>query len=498
VSLANPLRDAELLVRSRHPLLLLETDDRRRARTLISLLADRMELPLFRWTRSRGLIRLDEEGSIYQTREAEAALRHIGSTETPALYLMEGLEAAMPGSELFQAKMADALDRLEELHGAILHAGPHLELPPGLRTRGSAVPLPGPSRDELRELLRRIVRDVNRRQHVSVELSRTELDRLLDQLQGLTHMEAEKVMTRAILEDGRLGAEDLRHVADAKRRIIEREGLLEYYPAEDSRARVAGLHALNDWLRKRSALIHDPEGAREFGLEFPRGLLLTGVPGCGKSLCARVVATEWGLPLLRLDPASLYNRYIGETEKNLARAVTLAEEMAPVVLWIDEIEKAFSSGGGTEDGGVSRRILGTFLNWMQERKGPVFLLATANQVDLLPAELLRKGRFDEIFFVDLPDAETRVEILRIHLENRNRDPSNLDLERLADRTDGFSGAELEQVVVSGLYAAFADGTDFDTELLAREAGSTRPLSATARERIDELRSWAQGRTTPAH
>lgn len=497
MSLSTPLEDAELLIRSRHPLVLLETEDRRRARTLISLLADRMELPFFRWTRSRGLTRLDEEGSIYQTREAERALRHIGSTDTPALYLMEGLEASLPGSELFQAKLADALDRLEDLHGAIIHAGPPLELPPALRPRAAAVSLPGPSRDELRELLRRIVRDVYRRQHVTVELSRTELDRLLDQLQGLTHMEAEKVMTRAILEDGRLGAEDLRHVADAKRRIIEREGLLEYYPAEDSRARVAGLHELKNWLRKRSALIEDPEGAREFGLEFPRGLLLTGVPGCGKSLCARVVATEWALPLLRLDPASLYNRYIGETEKNLSRAVTLAEEMAPVVLWIDEIEKAFSSGGGTADGGVSRRILGTFLNWMQERKGPVFLLATANQVDLLPPELLRKGRFDEIFFLDLPDPETRAEILRIHLENRNRDPSQIDLIRLAEATEGFSGAELAQVIVSGLYAAFADGTSFDTALLVREARSTRPLSATARERVDALRAWARDRTTPA-
>ena len=498
MSLEDPLKDAELLVRSRHPLLLLESDDRARVRILLRHLADRMELPLFRWTRARGLVRLDQEGSVYETKEAEKALRHVGSSDVPALYFFEGLEAKLPGTALLQSKLAEALDRLEGLRGAIIHAGPALDLPASLAGRASSVPLPGPTREELRELLTRVIRDLNRKQHVKVELSRTELDRLLDQLQGLTMMEAEKIVTRAILEDGRLGAEDLRHVADHKRRIIEREGLLEYYPAEDSMARVAGMETLKEWLRKRSALVEDPEGAREFGLDFPRGLLLTGVPGCGKSLCARAVATEWGLPLLRLDPASLYNRYIGETERNLSRAMTLAEEMAPVVLWIDEVEKAFSSGGGTEDGGVSRRILGTFLNWMQERRAPVFLLATANQVDQLPAELLRKGRFDEIFFVDLPDATTRAEIFRIHLENRNRDPAELDLQRLAAATEGFSGAELEQVVVSALYAAFADGTPFGTELLAREATETRPLSVTAQERIRELRRWAADRTVAAN
>lgn len=495
--LEDPLKDAELLIRSRHPFLLIQSDDRPRARTLVRLLADRMELPLFRWTRARGLVRLDREGSVYESREPEKALRHIAASDQPALYLFDGLETVLPGSGLLQAKVDEALDRLEELRGAIIHTGPPLELTPSLRPRSSAVPLPGPSRRELKELLRRIIRDLNQKQHVKVELSRSDLDRLLDQLQGLTMMEAEKILTRAILEDGRLGSGDLRHVAAAKRRIIEEEGLLEYYPAEDCLAQVAGLEGLKRWLSRRQALVRDPEGAREFGLEFPRGILLTGVPGCGKSLCARAVATEWELPLLRLDPASLYNRYIGETERNLSRAVTLAEEMAPVVLWIDELEKAFSSSDGGEDGGVSRRILGTFLNWMQERKGPVFLVATANQVDQIPPELLRKGRFDEIFFVDLPGAEARAQILRIHLQNRRRDPDQMDLEELGRLTEGFSGAELEQVVVSALYAAFADGKPFDTDLLAREVSQTRPLSATAAERIQALRAWARDRTTPA-
>jgi AAA+ superfamily predicted ATPase len=495
--LSDALRDAELLVRSRHPLLLIEGEDRVRTRTLVRHLADRMGLPLFRWTRARGLVRLDQNGAVYETREPERAFRHLASSQLKALYLFEDLDSVLPGSALLQAKMAEALERLEEVGGALLHAGAGLELPTTVAGRASTVGLPAPSREELRNLLTHIVRDLNRRQHVEVELSRGEMDRLLGHLQGLTLMEAEKILTRAILEDGRLAAEDIRHVVEAKRRIVEREGLLEYYPAEESLARVADLEGLKDWLRKRSAIVKDPEGAREFGLDFPRGVLLTGVPGCGKSLCARAVATEWGLPLLRLDPAGLYNRYIGESERNLSRAVALADRMAPVVLWIDELEKAFASGGG-EDGGVSRRILGTFLNWLQERRSQVFLVATANQVDQLPAELLRKGRFDEIFFVDLPDARARAEILEIHLARRDRNPGEVDLERLAGMSEGFSGAELEQVVVSALYAAFADGRSFDTELLATEIQSTHPLARTARERIAALRGWARDRAVLAN
>jgi hypothetical protein len=496
--LTDPLRDAGLLVRSRHPFLLVESEDRPRVDALLRLLAERMERPLFRWSRTRGIVRDGGGGGgIYGTEPLEKALRHVAASDLPALYRFDGLESHLPGDALLQAKLREALDRLEAVRGALIHAGPPPELPAGLRTRATVLDLPGPSREELRELVARILRDLNRKRPVEVSLTRAELDRLLGHLSGLTLMEAEKILTRSILEDGQLGTGDLEAVAEAKRRIVEREGLLEYYPAESSFAEVADLAGLKDWLRRRTALVKDPERAREFGLTFPRGILLAGVPGCGKSLCARAVAGEWGLPLLKLDPSALYNRYIGETEKNFRRAMRLAEEMAPLVLWIDELEKAFASGE-SEDGGVSRRVLGTFLSWMQDRKGDVFVLATANDVDRLPAELLRKGRFDELFFVDLPDEESRGEIVRIHLGNRGRGDAPVDAAAVGRATPGFSGAELEQVVVSGLYAAFADGKELDTELLLREAASTRPLSVTARERVDALRRWAEGRTVRAN
>jgi SpoVK/Ycf46/Vps4 family AAA+-type ATPase len=243
--------------------------------------------------------------------------------------------------------------------------------------------------------------------------------------------------------------------------------------------------------------VTDPQRATQFGLTFPRGVLLIGVPGCGKSLCAKAVAMEWQLPLLRLDPSTLYNKYIGETEKNFKRAMDTAERIAPVVLWIDELEKAFAAGG-SEDGGVSQRVLGTFLSWMQERTGDVFVVATANDVSRLPPEFLRKGRFDEIFFVDLPTAESRRAILEIHLKKRGKTPGAFDLDQVVSVTEQFSGAELEQVVVAALYTVFAAKQELSTEALLAEVRATRPLALTMGEKVSALREWARERTVTAN
>ncbi len=335
------------------------------------------------------------------------------------------------------------------------------------------------------------------RQHVEVQLDPDEFGVLLRHLAGLTLMEAEKILTKAIIEDGSLSAADIKHVIDAKKTVIEREGLLEYYPVEAAMTDIADLVSLKAWLAKRAAVVAQPDQAESFGLGFPRGLLLTGVPGCGKSLSAKAVATEWKLPLLRLDPSNLYNKYIGESERNFKRAMKAAERMAPVVLWIDELEKAFAAGDGG-DGGVSQRILGSFLSWMQERRGDVFVIATANDISRLPPEFLRKGRFDEIFFVDLPDAPTREEIFRIHLTNRGQEATAFDVAALAEATEGFSGSEIEEVVVSALYSAFSGSRTLDTEAVRLEIDRTRPLSVTMAERIDALRAWAAERAVSAN
>lgn len=491
------LNDIELLLRARHGLLHVETAEEGRAATLLFHVADRLGLPFFVWTRSGGLRRSDAGEAVYETQEPVKALRHVAAAGIPAVYHFQSLAQSLDGQDLLVSTLGDAARSLEPLDGAVILTGDEIELPGILRELAAHVSLPGPSDQELLELMTSIVRDLARARHIEIAITPAERDRMVRHLSGLTFMEAEKVLTKAIVEDDALTADDIEHVLEAKRRIVEREGLLEYYPAERALSDIADLAGLKRWLAKRKAVVGDPQRAREFGLEFPKGVLLLGVPGCGKSLSAKAVASEWGLPLLKLDPSNLYNKYIGESERNFRRAMRAAERMAPVVLWIDELEKAFAAGEG-EDGGVSRRVLGSFLSWMQERDGDVFVVATANDVRALPPELLRKGRFDEIFFLDLPDRAVREEIFRIHLRARGHDPGGFDLAVLAAHTDGFSGSEIEEVVVSGLYTAFAGDRVLDTAVLAREVAGTRPLAVTMREEIDAMRAWAAERAVRAN
>ena len=491
------LQDLEVLLKSRYGLMHLATDEEARSATLLRHLADRLNIPLFRWSRLTGLSRDGIDGAIYGTQDLPAAFGHVAASGQPALYHFHGIGAGLGSNAILAEQLREAVASLERLRGAIVVTGGDLDLPESMRPLAARLSLPGPTSIEFSELLAHIIRDLSRRQNLEIDLSAEDRAALVGQLAGLTLLEAEKILTKAMVEDGRLGLEDLRHVIDAKRQIIEHEGLLEYYPAEESVVGVADLHRLREWLAKRKAVVAEPLRAQEFGLPFPRGVLLLGVPGCGKSLSAKAVAMEWNLPLLKLDTSTLYNKFIGESEKNFKRAMVAAERMAPVVLWIDEIEKAFASGGD-EDGGVSQRILGNFLSWMQERSGEVFVVATANDIEKLPPEFLRKGRFDEIFFVDLPDRATRAQIFHIHLEARRQDTDGYELDLLAELAEGFSGAEIEQVVIAGLYAAFAADGRLTQALLQQEIGATRPLSATMAERIAQIRRWARGRTVPAN
>jgi len=491
------LQDLLLLIRSRYGLIHVVSPEAERVESLLRHLADQLAIPLFVWSPVEGLRRTDLDGAVYQTSRPWGAIDHIRAARQPALYHLHGLGRKLREDSDLADLLEAAAREMEVRDGAVVLTGHDLDLPPSLERRAARVELPGPGRAEFEDLLARILRDMRARRHVDVELSSDERATLVNHLTGLTLMEAEKILTKAIVEDGRLAARDIRHVIEAKRSIVEREGLLEYYPAESGLDAVADLTTLKDWLSRRKAVVSAPERAEEFGLDFPRGILLLGIPGCGKSLAAKAVAWEWNLPLLKLDPSNLYNKYVGESEKNFKRAMDTAERMAPLVLWIDEIEKAFATGG-SEDGGVSQRILGSFLSWMQERSGDVFVVATANNIDRLPPEFLRKGRFDEIFFVDLPGPNTRREIFRIHLAGRDKRPSDFDLESLAAETEGFSGSEIEQVVVSGLYTAFAEGEALSQAILERELSATRPLSVTMAEKVARIRRWAQDRAVLAN
>jgi hypothetical protein len=493
----DPLHDFQLLIRSRYGALLVKTTEEDRAQALVERAAWQLQLPLFVWRRAVGLRRAGTATGVYGSQDPRVALSHVIESGLPALYLFHGL-----GPELEKPEVADLLreaaHQLSGRAGAVVLSGGDVRLPESLRAAVGPVRLPTAARKDYEDLLGRVVRDLTARMQIVASLSPADQDRLITNLQGLALAEAEELLTRVIVEDGRLDARDIRLVADAKKELVERDGLLEYCPAEESLDDIADLVRLKEWLEKRRLFMQDPRRAAEFGLEFPRGVLLVGVPGCGKSLCAKAVAAAWALPLVRLDPAALYNKYIGETEQNFRKAMGSADRLAPLVLWIDEIEKAFAASGGDEDGGTSQRVLGTFLSWLQERRGDVFVVATANDVQRLPAELLRKGRFDETFFVDLPDEPSRATILRIHLRRRKQDPGNHDLALLARESAGYSGAELEQVVVSALYTAFSAGAPLSDALLLDELRQMPPIASTARERITFLREWAKGRTVPAN
>ena len=492
----DPLHDFELLIRSRYGALLVESAEEERAEELVERAAWQLQLPLFVWRRATGLSRKGAPNGVYGTQDPRAGLDHVISSELPALYVFHGL-----GPELEKPEVADRLReagrRLAGHSGAVVLTGASIRLPESLRTEVGLVHLPMPTREDYANLQRRVVQDLGTHMGIEVSLTPADQDHLLANLQGLTLSEAEKLLTRLVVEDGRLDANDIKRVVEAKRDLVEQDGLLEYQPSVQSLDQIADLVRLKEWLEKRRLFMEDPQRAVDFGLEFPRGVLLVGVPGCGKSLCAKAVAAAWALPLVKLDPGALYDKYIGETEQNFRRAMGSAERLAPLVLWIDELEKAFAAGGD-EDGGTSQRVLGTFLSWLQERRGDVFVVATANDVQRLPAELLRKGRFDETFFVDLPDETARAAILEIHLRKRKQAPDGFDLARLARESEGYSGAELEQVVVSALYTAFSAKTTLTTELLLDELRHMPPIASTAREKIAFLREWAAGRTVPAN
>jgi SpoVK/Ycf46/Vps4 family AAA+-type ATPase len=490
------IEELELLVRSRYGLIVVDTWELDRADEALRHVASRLSLHFHSWTRSKGIQRGAESGAplIDDTASPAEALQHVDREGSGIFHfplLGQSFEDPVVVSWLHEA-----VDRFRSRRGSIVVSGRDVRIPESLRQHAIVVRMPAPTLEEYRSLMERVVREHTARMPVRIDLTNETRARLLHNLLGLSLAEAEKILTRLLMIDGALSERDIGEIAVAKRQAVEQDGLLEYWPTSEGLGAVGGLGGLKHWLSKRRASVADPEGAAAFGLPFPKGILLMGVPGCGKSLCAKAVAHEWQLPLLRLDPGLLYNKYVGDSEKNFRRALATAERMAPIVLWIDELEKAFTSTG-EQDGGVSQRVFGGFLSWLQERRGDVFVVATSNDVSALPPEFIRKGRFDEVFFVDLPDSEARRAIFQIHLARRRQVVTGFDLRALVEGAEGFSGAEIEQSIVSALFEAFAGGGRLTTDLLLSELRATRPLSLTMAERLTALRAWARDRTVSA-
>ena len=498
------------LIRARHSVLMVETHEGDRVVRTVQELASSTDLKRSRhvmlFSLSHGL---HAPGTTGKPQKPDVALTQAAEASEPTVFIFFDLHHFL-GSQGRPAEpgvIRAVLDTATAFKtGAVPHTliivSPGLVLPLDLEKDITVVDLPLPGPEEIAAVLDDIVRA--NAASITVNLSVDEKQRLIQAAQGLTLGEAENAFARAISKDRILDANDIALVLDEKRQTIRKSGLLEFISTDNTLDDVGGLDNIKRWLEKRNgAWLSD---AQEWAIPAPKGVLITGVPGCGKSLTATCMASVWGLPLLRLDVGRVFSGLVGSSEQNMRGALRLAEAVSPSILWIDEIEKGFGSASGGGDSGTSQRVFGTFLTWMQEKKKPVFVIATANKIDNLPPEFLRKGRFDEIFFVDLPTRSERVPIWRLHLASRLEapsraggefEPTDVALDDLAERSEGFSGAEIAQAVITGCFDAYADRRALRAEDLRRAIRNTVPLSVTQAEQIRAVREWASSRAVAA-
>jgi len=489
--------ELSILIQAQYPLIYLVTSEEERAETAIAMIAQAkpQQKKVYLWTVTHGIVEYGQPRSITQhnTVSPEAAIEWVIRQREPSIFIFKDLHP-FRDSPAVTRWLRDAIASFKGTQKTIILMSPVQQVPIELEKEVVVLDYPLPNIGELNQVLSQQL-EQTRGRRVTTEMR----EKLLKAALGLTRDEAEKVYRKAQVTTGRLTEAEVDIVLSEKKQLIRRNGILEYIEEDETIEAIGGLEELKRWLKQRSDAF--TERAREYGLPQPKGMLILGVPGCGKSLIAKTTSRLWGLPLLRLDMGRVYDgSMVGRSEANLRSALKTAESISPAILFIDEIDKAFagSAGSADSDGGTSSRIFGSFLTWMQEKASPVFVMATANRVERLPSEFLRKGRFDEIFFVDLPTPEERKEIFRIHLLKRRSDIDRFDLEQLAKVCDGFSGAEIEQALVAAMYEAFAQqGREFTQLDIIAAIKATLPLSRTMSEQVTALRDWARQRARPA-
>jgi len=488
------IKDLELLIKSNVPIIVIESHEEVRVLGIIAKIGARQRMPVFRWTITEGIRELGRLSS----HDAKAiqpteVLAEIKSTRAGGIYVLSDFHPFLDDPVHTRLLRDIALRQAEGDHTIVLLSH-SLTIPAELERCSARYNLSVPDREALRALVLEEAQSWSRRSGGrNVRTNRVYLERLVETLLGLPVDEARRLSRGAIEDDGAITEEDLPEVMKAKFDMLGQDGVLSFEYDTARFSDVGGLRALKRWLDVRKPVFTGELSTP--GLDTPKGLMLLGVQGCGKSLAAKSVAGVWNAPLLRLDFGTLFNKFHGETERNLRNSLQQAELMSPCVLWIDEIEKGIGADG--MDGGTSKRVLGTLLTWMAENTARVFIVATANDIESLPPELMRKGRLDEIFFVDLPDLENREAIFKIHLSKRDLEPQQFNTRELARVADGFSGSEIEQAVVAGLYSAHASSSGLNQTLLVEELQQTRPLSIVMAEKLNYLRSWAAQRTVPA-
>ena len=487
------------LITARHSCIAVSTFEEDYVLGLLRQLAVERGWEIWLWSVTTGVRDglIADSPPVLNTDHPAGALYHFSrnTPHKPGLYVMTDLADHLKDGRTLRL-LREAIDRLAHVGGTMVLIDHQEELPPVIASLATRVEISFPEEQELEAILRETLRRANQEGRIDVHLNRRELQCIVRNLRGLSRRQARQVIFDSVCDDRRFDVSDLETILARKRRAIGGIGPLEFVEAPVSLDEVGGLRRLKTWLTQRRDCLS--EEAVNFGITPPRGVLMLGVQGAGKSLSSKAVATAWQRPLLRLDAGSLYEKFIGESERHLRDALHQAEMMSPVVLWIDEIEKGFASAAShSADGGLSKRMFGALLTWMQDHKEPVFLVATANDIEALPPELLRKGRFDEIFFVDLPSLEARHAIFTIHLKKRKREPKHFDVDTLAEASDGYSGAEIEQGIISALYDAFAAKADLTTKHVLDALKASPPLSVTMAERITALREWADGRCVAA-
>jgi len=548
----NSLERLKVLINSSTPIVVMETVEEMRAVSLVRAACSELNLAVFEWTIADGLVRSGSgvaapqpgvqsfaqpsvqarpdyrlgalphgnseadrlaravlsgfasdagaapktamgNAAMYNTADPVQALANLETMTIEAVFVLKDFHRHMDNPVVVR-RLRDVGQKFSTNRRTLVLTAPAIEMPPELAGLVEFLDLPLPDRDRLREIIRETYTRMAGTHTLKLQLDASGVDAMAVNLRGLTEETAERAISQTVVGRLALSPDCITDVLEAKKALLKRSEMVEFVDATDNMASVGGLDHLKRWLQQRRGAWDD--GALKFGLEPPKGVIILGVQGCGKSLCARAIAGEWKLPLVKFDTAAVYDKFIGETEKRIQKVFRVAEGLAPCVLWIDELEKVFAGSGpdsASADAGVSSRLLASFLSWMQERKPAVFVAATCNNVTVLPPELIRKGRFDELFFVDLPSTAECKQIFSIQLTKRKRNPADYDLDKVAEAAKGFSGAEIESAVQTALYAAFSRKQELSTEDLLTALSSTVPLSITRAEEITELRAWAKDR-----
>jgi ATP-dependent 26S proteasome regulatory subunit len=496
--------EIEVLIRARYPIIYIVSWEEERVIERISQIAQKRNKKVLTWSYNTGIVPIglpsDSKKNLdSSTKDPLLALNKVIEQLEPAIYVFKDFHPFMTKNNFsIIRRLREVAEYLKNSYKTLVLIAPSMQIPPELEKDITLVDFPLPGIGELGKLLDRIIEDVKDNPQIEINIDNDAREKILRASLGLTLKEAENVFAKTLVMNGKLDASVVPIVISEKEQIIRKSGILEYYETSENFNTVGGLDALKDWLSKRGLAFSDK--AKAFGLPAPKGVLFLGVQGCGKSLCAKAVSSMWELPLLRLDVGKLFESALGSSEENIRRAIIIAESVSPCVLWVDEIDKAFGGVGGSSgmtDGGTTSRLFGSFITWLSEKSCPVFVIATANDISRLPPELMRKGRLDEIFFVDLPDEKERKKIFAIQIAKRGRDPECFDMSALAKESKGFSGAEIEESVISALYDGFCSGRDLEQEDMVKNIRVTIPLSKTMVEEINAIRKWCDGRARPA-